>query len=510
MSKLPLRRMSRRLRHFWPEALVALLLALPWLALFGLGFVWLWQNERVLEWAIGAAILAAAGMPLRRLATRRAAVRAAWMQDREAFPEAAWNAEEAEAWDKVVAFAEATPPLDYSERDRAEEVARQTIELVARHFRPEAPEPMAQVTLPEALLLGEILSRRLRGWVLKRIPGARQLKISHVLWAQRMEEKHGAAIGNAINVADTLWRGLRVGLNPVTAVAQEANRLFFGRATDFLAGNLRTALTRQLVLETGRAAIELYSGRMRLSAHELADAARADTGSAEGEAPLRLLLVGQANSGKTSLLNALAGSLRGEVSPLPGEAGTREHLVTQEGRPALTVADMPPLANAASFLEQARRADAILWVASATQPGRAMDLAALTALRQWAGSQSQRRVPPLAVAVTGVDLLRPAGSWTPPYPPDARKARSIRAAVEAVASALELPEASVIPVALPPGGTPWNIEALWAHLANEMDAARAARLERLRDAEDRFDFKREAGKVGQLGLDAVRAMLRKP
>ena len=50
-----------------------MLLALPWLALFALGLVWLWQNGRVLEWALASAVLAAVCLPLRRLATRRAA-----------------------------------------------------------------------------------------------------------------------------------------------------------------------------------------------------------------------------------------------------------------------------------------------------------------------------------------------------------------------------------------------------------------------------------------------------
>ncbi|HZH46568.1 MAG TPA: GTPase, partial [Roseococcus sp.] len=281
-------------------------------------------------------------------------------------------------------------------------------------------------------------------------------------------------------------------------------------ATSFLGGNLRGAITRQLILETGRAAIELYSGRLRLSAHELADAARADTGQAAGEAPLRLLLVGQANAGKTSLLNALAGTLRGEVGPLPGEGPVREHLVTQEGRPALAVADMPPLDDAAAFLAQARRADAILWVCAATQPGRAADLAALTALRDWAGTQPQRRAPPLAVALTGVDRLRPASEWAPPYPPDAPKARSIAAARAAVAEALDLPEDAVVPVALPPGGAAWNVDALWTRLSGEMDAARAARFERLREAGDRVGPREVAGQLGRLGLDAVRAAIGRP
>ena len=489
---------------------MAILLALPWFALFALGLVWLWQNGRVLEWALASAVLAAVGLPLRRLATRRAVPRAARMRDRDSFPDGGWNAEEADAWRQVVALAEATPPLDYDQRERAEALGRETIELVARHFRPDSKEPMAQVTLPEALLLGEVLSRRLRAWTLRRVPGARRLKVSHLLWAQRMEEQHGAAISTAINAADTLWRAVRLGLNPVTAVAQEANRLVFGQATSFLGGNLRAAITRQLILETGRAAIELYSGRLRLSASELAEAARADTGSATAEAPLRLLLVGQANAGKTSLLNALAGTLRGEVGVLPGEGVVREHLVTQEGRPALAVADMPPLDDPAEFLRQAQRADAILWVCAATQPGRAADLAALTALRDWAGTQPQRRAPPLAVALTGVDRLRPATDWAPPYPPDAPKARSIAAARAAVAEALDLPEEAILPVALPPGRDAWNVEALWTRLSGEMDAARAARFERLREGGDRVKPKEVAGQLGQLGLDALRTMWKRP
>jgi hypothetical protein len=79
-----------------------------------------------------------------------------------------------------------------------------------------------------------------------------------------------------------------------------------------------------------------------------------------------------------------------------------------------------------------------------------------------------------------------------------------------VAEALDLPEEVILPVALPPGGTAWNVDALWTRLFGEMDAARAARFERLREAGGRVATREVAGQFGRLGLDAVRAAIGRP
>lgn len=502
-ASLHLRALWARLRGFWPEALLAALLALPWLALFALGFWWLWENGAVLHWAVASALLALAGLPLRRLVRRRTADRAAALLGPEAFPEQGWNAEEAAAWEKVVALAEATPALDWDERERGEALLRETVEMVAREFHPGREDAAARVTLPEALLLAETVSRRLRAWVLGHMPGARSVKLSHLLTAQRFMDRHGETAMAVWRVGEGLWRASRFARNPIAAVAQEANRALAGNTTDFLAGNIRRAATRQAVLETGRAAIELYGGRLRLSAREAREAARAESG--EPDAPLRLLLVGQPNAGKTSLLNALAGSLRAEASPLPGEGALREHLVTAPGRPSLVVADLPAT-EAEATRREAARADLVLWVVGATRPDRAADLAGLRALRDWAAGQSQRRAPPLAVALTGVDQLRPAHDWAPPYEPGHPKARSIAAAREAVAAALDVAPEEVVPVALPPGEPPWNVEALWDKLASGLDAARHARFERLREGAARFDAGEAAGQAMAAAKWALRAV----
>ncbi len=106
-----------------------------------------------------------------------------------------------------------------------------------------------------------------------------------------------------------------------------------------------------------------------------------------------------------------------------------------------------------------------MWVASATQPARDTDRKALAAVRAWAAAQLARRVPPIVLALTHIDELRPASEWQPPYDivaPAGPKARSIRAAIDSVAKVLDLSAAAIVPVAMPPDREPYNIDALWA------------------------------------------------
>jgi hypothetical protein len=45
------------LRRYWPEMLLFLAVALPWLSLLVLGSVWLWQGGHVWAWSIATAVL---------------------------------------------------------------------------------------------------------------------------------------------------------------------------------------------------------------------------------------------------------------------------------------------------------------------------------------------------------------------------------------------------------------------------------------------------------------------
>jgi hypothetical protein len=114
------------------------------------------------------------------------------------------------------------------------------------------------------------------------------------------------------------------------------------------------------------------------------------------------------------------------------------------------------------------------------------------------------------LALTHIDQLRPAGEWTPPYDlgaPTGAKARSIRAAVDAAARALDLPLDAIVPVAMPPGREPYNLEALWARIALEVDEAKLVQLDRLRISPQRLSLRELADQLARAGRIVVKGII---
>jgi uncharacterized protein len=90
-----------------------------------------------------------------------------------------------------------------------------------------------------------------------------------------------------------LWRVIRAVLNPLQAAGQETSGAFFERTAKVLSYRARAYATRLLILEVGRAAIDLYSGRLALSDTELRSAQERDmAGATATSIPVRIVLVG--------------------------------------------------------------------------------------------------------------------------------------------------------------------------------------------------------------------------
>jgi predicted GTPase len=503
------------LRHHWREALLAVVLTLPWLSLLVLGMVWVWQGGHTIVWSIAAASLGIVAWPLWRAVHRRAKEEARLAFGDTAEPDAAWNATERQAWERVLALADGREPLWFNEIDPITALVRDAIEVVAHHFHPDTAEPWAQFRLPEALLLAERLCRDIRHEALRHIPGVRGMRLSHVLWVQRHGTRYGVTAYRGYHLGWALWRLARVVLNPVQAVAQEARTLVMDQTHGILSHRLRAYATRLIVLETGRAAIDLYSGRLVLSADEVRSARERDLANAEPEpdVPVRILLLGQVNAGKSSLVNAMAGSARGASGPLPTTAGAVEHRLEPDGRPAVVLVDTRGLADqedaSAELQRLFARSDLILWVAAAIQPARHVDRTALDAFRSWANGQLDRRPPRLLLALTHVDQLRPASEWAPPYDvtrPRGLKARAIRAAIEAVGRALDLPADAIVPLAMPPGREAYNVDALWARIALELDEAKLVQLDRLRLGRQHLSLQELSNQVVNAGRFIVKGI----
>jgi len=332
------------------------------------------------------------------------------------------------------------------------------------------------------------------------IPGIRFIRLGHVLWAKEMVDRYGPTWSLGYN----LWRIIRVIWNPASAAAREVSGVFDTKLATVFSDRVRARLTQEFVLEIGRAAIDLYSGRLALSEEELRLARERDRApSAEPSAPVRIVLMGQVNAGKSSLVNALAQEIRCAVGPLPTTARAAEYQLELDGRPAVSLVDMPGIGDGSQKepRAQAERADLVLWVASATQPARSADRQALDDFRAWASAQLARRPPRVVLALTHIDELRPANEWAPPYDlatSAGAKARNILAAIHSVASALDLSADAIVPVAMPPDRKPYNIDALWARIGLDLDEARLVQLDRLRIGIQRVSL-RELNQLGHAG-----------
>ena len=274
--------------------------------------------------------------------------------------------------------------------------ARETVEIVAGRLHPEADTAWAQFSLPELLLLTERLCRDFRRTAVSHLPAVGSIRLSHLLWVHRQNRRYGTIARTGWRLGYAVWRIIRAELNPLQAVGQETSGAFAGQTTDVLSYRLRAYATRLLVLEVGRAAIDLYAGRLALSDEELRVAREHDiVGDAGAATPVRIVLVGQLNAGKSSLLNALAQEIRGAVGPLPTTEGVAEYLLDPKGRPAASIVDTQGFDHSTErgldLVAQAERADLIMWVASAIQPAREPDRRQLDAIRRWANEQLMRR-----------------------------------------------------------------------------------------------------------------------
>lgn len=472
--------------------IVAVGLMLPLLSLVPLGSFWLWQNGYLLWWG-GAALLSTAFFyGLARWLLPDKPPHAAPPREETTAGDPGWTPAEAKAWERVQAIVKETVPetLDSSEKVLA--LGQRTLEVVATTLHPDRKDPLWQFTAPEALALAERVSGRLRSIIGDSIPLGDRLTIAQLMQFYRWR--------GAIKAAETawdVWRALRV-VNPAGALASEVRERLSHAMMQWGKEHLTRRIVQIYIEEVGRAAIDLYAGRLVLDAGvtgvSKSDATAASTRAIE---PLRILIAGQTSAGKSSLVNALATEVKAAADALPTTARFTPYILERDGFPAAIMIDSPGLgetpAERDALAEQAGSADLVLWVVAATRAARESDRMGLNALRQWFSVRPNRRMPPVLCVLTHVDRLRPFQEWAPPYDlnSDGEKVASIRAAVEAVAGDLGLEPDRVVPVALGEPGRGYNVDVLWAEIHDLLPDARSAQLVRsLRDAAGRWDWQR--------------------
>lgn len=493
--------------RYWREIAVAACMVLPFAIPLVLGFVWLAGHGAALAWfGFAAACGLVAALLLRRLRARDAVPPAL----APGAPDLTWGPDERAAWERVQAAVARTPALAFDDADAVRAALVALVEAVARQYGPASVQPLARFTAPEALLLVERTSRRLRTKLLDAVPFSHAVPLSTVLWWYRRR----GLIDLATRIYD-VYRVFRPIIDPVSALLGEVR----GRVTQdvmrFGAERLRRTLTRLLMEEAGRAAIDLYSGRLRIDEARLEAALTGPDDVAPPAAPPRLLLVGQVNAGKSSLVNALAGEVRAAATPVPGPEAARVVEIAVAGHPAVRLVDAPGLkgepGEAAALAALAARADLILWVCAANTAARAIDAEALAGLRTALAKDRSADPPPVLLVVPHIDRLPPFGDWAPPYDivrPAGGKALRIRQAVAAICADLGIAETDAVPVCLDARKGLYNVDLVWALIGDRLSGAQTRQLQRaFAEARQGIDLPavlRQAGRAGRALLGALR------
>ena len=243
-------------------------LVLPSLTLIPLGSLWLWERGLILYWAAATGLLVGIAAVVQRHLLRQPTLHTpnadAVDNDGILADMAAWTPLELLAWQDVVALAGRVDPGRVTSQDDALALGLETIEAVAHRIHPEVRQPVWQFTVPEAFAMLERVSRRLGAFVDEHVPLSDRLTVAQALALYRWR----GALGVAEKAYD-IWRVVRMA-NPVTAATNEARE----RLSKHLMKWGREHVTRQLaeayVKEVGRAAIDLYGGRLGVGHRALA------------------------------------------------------------------------------------------------------------------------------------------------------------------------------------------------------------------------------------------------
>lgn len=444
------------------------LLSLPYVFLLGAGSLWLWQRGWLWHWMAASGVCMFLGwLGVHWLRKRHLLVQALRME-----PSADWPRSGVEAWEKVNALAERTasenPSLEQPET--VVRIFREVLETVALHYHPASSQAVLEIPLPHVLRIVELVAVDLRTAFSEHVPGA------HILTLH--DFRRLARLASWYEPMYFLYRAAAFAVNPVSGVLRELRDLASGQIYNTSTDEVKRWAIGYCVRKAGYYSIQLYSGHLVLDDVAFQDyrsaASRCDVEKDEArserlrEEPLRILVLGQVKAGKSSLVNALFGEVRAAVDVVPRTRYVDPYVLDREGIPAAIILDTAGYAGDepvgdvfAHFREQILGCDLILLVVSARSAARAADRRLLDEFREFFQREPDRIMPPLVVAVTSIDQLRPAHQWDPPYdllhPKDA-KAEQIRDVVEVVREDLALSaDEVVVPVCLKPGKL-YNVE----------------------------------------------------
>lgn len=437
------------------------LVACPYVIVFGLGTVWMWQHGLIWYWALGTGVPSLVGLALFEWARRRAFPKDAGLP----LPPPAATAAGQAALEAVRGISQRVqaedPPLDQPDalEKLASKVLLEVLDAVARQYRPDDARPVLQAPVAHIAALVELVARDFRRAFSERVPWGNTVTLGRLLWWKQKGELSWRTIGY-------LWqlnRLQRMLLRPASAIVQEVQDHMGQNMAAKSAEGLKRWAIDFCIAKAGHYAIQLYSGGFVLDEEYRPRVSPPVAGLPFEQEPLQILVAGQVKSGKSSLINALLDEMRAPVDSLPTTENVDLYEGQPEGLPCLVLRDTPGYdalsgkpSSVTSLCKEVQDCDLWILVCSARSAARKADREVLQAVREFYDREPKRMMPPMICVLTHCDTL---------------PAELTAEAVDAVAEDLGIPARQIVAVC-----------AQWGRLANR-DGLVAALADALPEAE---------------------------
>jgi predicted GTPase len=502
--------MSIQLTRF--GRVLGLLFLVPWLVLIALGGRWLWEHGWLYHGlgSVSAFCLLLYSLLRWRLKKSQALV----IEPLEIHANPNWPDTAQPAWTEINQLAEIwSQRADLFADPRAIlELSNTVLSTVARQFHANSQHPILEFPLPYLLKLIVLVCDDIQREVLDKIPGSHAVSVGDLVRYKQWYE-------TLSTVKETFSMGMWL-FNWPGAALGHARDWLLGRGLDIVTRELRQRLINAYIRKLGYYAIQLYSGQLTLDTFSptetLTQYAQQDRSRAERLAqstePLRILILGQVSSGKSSLLNALFGEIKSAEGVLPTTPEITPYILERDGLQQAVILDSPGYGGGGEdripelLKQEWAKVDIILMVCNAAQAARQPDVQQLEAIRRYFQQERRNQTLPVILAIaTHIDFLRPRQEWQPPYNiqlPQRPKEHSIQQACAAIAHDLNLPIERVMPVCLAPELPAYNIEEglipLILEQLNEAQRVRYLRCLRHQQAQGYWQrWKKQALQAGQ-------------
>ena len=405
---------------------------------------------------------------------------------------------------------------------------------IARHYHPQAKDPLSSLTLPEVLAAAHLALEGTETWVRRTIPAGHLLTIG-----QWRTLAHAPRWYRAIR--NSAW-GVSIVLNPASVGRLLSSRMVSEPLSRKIQDSLMLAVYQRYLQEVGFYLIEMNSGRLRLGADHYrravqshwneqgqqrreGEATRFNSATSNDKSPaadvgVRIALVGQVKAGKSSLVNALLGEQQATVDVLPQTSAVQRYrLELADSNSRLDLLDTPGYGDSDHYSRSSREfreviagSDLILLVVKATSPARKQDVQFLQQLNEYYGEHAQLKPVPVVAVLTHIDRLTPVKEWEPPYnwqSPVHLKEQNIREALDHVAEEFAPQIEGVIPVCCaadgrePFGVDEWLLPAITASLGEAQACSFLRNLHQETDQLEVSEIARQLYRVGKFLLKSL-------